>query len=91
MTGAQKCSHNHGIAWDVVHGAYVWMRSAFRAACEYRRGVRSAMCGNLRGAMGSCVFVGSSVGVGTSVGTSGVLGAVLGSHVEGGILFCVSR
>ncbi len=89
MTGAQKCLHNHGIAWDVVRGAYVWMRSAFRAACVYSRGVRSAMRGDLRGAVGSGVLVGSSVGVGASVGAGSVVGGVVGPHV-GGRLFRVS-
>ena len=86
MTGAQKCSHNHGMAWDVVRGAYVWRAIADSAAWEYSRGVRRAMRGDRRGSTAACVSVGSSVGVGPTVGA----GVTLGSHV-GGSLFRVSR
>jgi len=101
MTGAQKCLHNHGMAWDVVGGAYVWSAIADSAAWEYSRGVRRAMRGDLRGAVAVCVSVGSSVGVDASVGKklvvgvasvgkSLVVGVPLGSHV-GGTLCRVNR
>ena len=88
MTGAQKCSHVHGMACDVGIGAYVWMATAARAALEYNRGVSSAIRGDLRGSAVSCV--GSSVGGGAPVGVAPNVGGDMGSHV-GGMLFRVCR
>jgi hypothetical protein len=76
MTGAQTCLHVHGMAWDVVRGAYVWMAIADRAALEYSRGVRRAMRGDLRGANVSSVSVGSSKGAGLVVGVT--MGSLVG-------------
>ncbi len=90
MTGAQKCSHVHGMACDVGIGAYVWMATAARAALEYKRGVRSAIRGDLRGSAVSCVSVGSSVGGGAPVDVVTNVGVAMGSHV-GGMLFRVCR
>ena len=84
MTGAQKCSHVHGMACEVGLGAYVWMRIAARAALEYNLGDCNAIRGDLRGGGATCSLVGSSVGGGS------VVGAAMGMVVCG-VLFRVSR
>lgn len=94
MTGAQKCSHVHGMACEFGSGAYVWMRSAARAAFEYSRGDCNAILGDLRGAVVSCSLVcslvGSFIGGGASIGGGRAVGVPVGVLV-GGTLFRVCR
>ena len=90
MTGAQKCSHNHGMACDVGIGAYIWLLSAARAAFEYNLGDCIAISGDLRGVDASCAPVGSSVGGGASGGAGVDVGVTMGSLV-GGMLFRMCR
>ena len=90
MTGAQKCSHVHGMACELGRGAYVWMRTAARAAFEYSRGDCSAIRGNLRGTDVVCMVAGSFVGGVASVGFVSAVGISMGVLV-GGTLFRVWR
>ena len=97
ITGAQKCSHVHGMACEVGRGAYDWMAIALSAACEYRRGVSRAIRGERRGLSGGCmsgvagVALGSIVGV--VVGNGCALGTVVGAGVgsSGGVMWRVCR
>ena len=79
MTGAQKCSHVHGMAWVVGIACSGWMARVLSAAWEYVRGVSSAIlgerrtcCGARKGGGDAAVTVGSVMGV--SVGTWAVGG-----------------
>ena len=78
------------MACEFGSGAYVWMRSAARAAFEYSRGDCSAILGDLRGAVASCSMVGSFVGGGASIGGGRAVGVPVGVLV-GGTLFRVCR
>ena len=91
ITGAQKCSHGQGLACEV------WMEMALSAACEYSRGVSSAIRGERRGSPCGCSsgVVGMSLGstVGATVGRGWALGAVVGAvaGISGGVLRRVCR
>ena len=78
ITGAQKCSHVHGMACEVGRGAYVWMAMALSAACEYRRGVSSAIRGERRGSSGGC-----------RSGVVGVVCSIVGALVVNGCALIV--
>ena len=74
------------MACELERGAYVWMRSAARAAFEYSRGDCSAILGDLRGSDASWSMVGSFIGGGASIGAGRVVGVSLGVLVGGTLL-----
>ena len=78
MTGAQKCSHVHGMACEFGRGANVWVRMAAKAVFEYSRGDCSAIWGNRRGSEAVCMVVGLSLGCSSSHGTGGAVGVSIG-------------
>ena len=69
MTGAQKCSHVHGITWLLGIWCRGWIAMVLSAAWEYVRGVRSAIRGERRTCC--CVVTGDVDG-------AGAVGVVLG-------------
>lgn len=86
MTGAQKCSHVHGMAWDEGRVAYVWMAMALSAAVEYRRGDRRAILGERRrsllGSSGATLLAGWAGGVAVIMGAVGLaMGALVGGEL----------
>jgi len=94
-TGAQKCSHVHGMACDVGSGAWVWIAIALSAAVEYSRGVSRAIRGERRGSIVGCKSGSGVVCRSTSAGAvagMSVLRRLVGAAVGagGGMLLRVS-
>ena len=99
MTGAQKCSQVHGMAWVLGCGTRGWRASAMSAAAEYWRGDNKAIRADRRGSGGwSCggrgcnvrvvgMAVGAGLGVGSGVG-SGV-GVVVGGELWRVCRWCI--
>ena len=88
VTGAQKCSHVLGLAWQSGWVLCGCVAIAESAAAEYWRGDRSASCGDLQ--RSDCGGTGGSGVVDCAVG--GAIGAIMGANlggVAGGLFVCV--